>query len=70
MKKLVFAIAALGLFSLTSCKKEWTCACTTTIGGVSNTVEGKTAKVSKKDAKSACERETSVAGTSVKCVIK
>jgi hypothetical protein len=70
MKKLVFSIAALGLVSLTSCKKEFTCACTTTANGTSTTVEAKTAKVSKKDAKTACEKESSLAGVTVKCVIK
>lgn len=51
MKKLVLAVAALGLISLTSCKKEYTCACT--IFGT--TTEAKTAKVTKSDAKSQCE---------------
>lgn len=27
MKKLVLAVAALGLISLTSCKKDYTCTC-------------------------------------------
>lgn len=51
MKKLVLALAALGLVSLTSCKKEYTCSCN--ILGV--TTEAKTAKVKKSDAKSQCE---------------
>lgn len=67
MKKLVFAAAALGLISLTSCKKEYTCKCTTTVGSTSTSVQAKTAKLSKKDAKAACETTTSVPGASTKC---
>lgn len=67
MKKLVLAVAALGLISLTSCKKEYTCSCTTTGLG---TVEGKTGKMTKKDAKAACEKEVSVGGITTKCELK
>jgi hypothetical protein len=56
MKKLVLAVAALGLISLTSCKKKYTCSCTITAGGVSTTIEGTSEeKMSKKDAKTQCE---------------
>ena len=51
MKKLVLAVAALGLISLTSCKKEYTCSCSI-LGTTSDT---KTGKVKKSDAKSSCE---------------
>ncbi len=51
MKKIVLAVAALGLISLTSCKKEYTCSCT--VFGI--TSDTKTEKVSKSDAKSQCE---------------
>lgn len=70
MKKLVLAIAALGFVTMTSCKKEWTCKCTTTVNGVSTSAEGKTTKLSKKDAKAACEKGTTVSGVTVKCEIK
>lgn len=51
MKKLVLAVAALGLISLTSCKKEYTCKCT--IAGMST--EAKSGKVKKADAKTWCD---------------
>lgn len=51
MKKVIFAIAALGLISLTSCKKEYTCSCT----GAGQTTDVKTgSKVKKSDAKTWC----------------
>lgn len=51
MKKLVLAIAALGLISLTSCKKEYTCSCSI----LGTTTEAKSGKVKKADAKTWCE---------------
>lgn len=59
MKKLVFAIAALGLFSMTSCKKEYTCSCT--IMGM--TTEAKSGKVKKADAKTWCDNANTAAQT-------
>lgn len=59
MKKLVLAVAALGLISLTSCKKEYTCSCSL----LGTTTETKTAKVTKKDAKSACDALSTQAKT-------
>lgn len=78
MKKLVLAIAALGLVSLTSCKKEYTCSCTTfsnAPGFTATTVEGKTDKMKKSDAKTKCEAGSSstTAGgytSGAKCEIK
>lgn len=72
MKKFA-PIAAIALFAVafTSCKKEYTCSCTTTMNGVSTTVEAKSAeKMTKKDAKAACEKETEVAGVKVSCKLK
>lgn len=50
MKKVIFAIAALGLISLTSCKKKYTCECT---GGVIPTVTSPE-KIKKSDAETWC----------------
>lgn len=71
MKKFA-PIAAIALFAVafTSCKKEWTCECSTTMNGTTTTASAKTAKVSKADAKAACEKETNVAGVQVSCKIK
>jgi hypothetical protein len=51
MKKLVLAVAALGLISLTSCKKDRTCKCT------SSTInqDYPLLKSTKKDATTACD---------------
>lgn len=51
MKKLVLAVAALGLVSLTSCKKEYTCKCTF----MGTSTEAKSGKVKKADAKTWCD---------------
>lgn len=74
MKKIVtiVAMALFGALVLPSCKKEYTCSCTVTpVGGVATTVEGKTSKLSKKDAKAQCDAGdfSNAAGTS-ECEIK
>lgn len=51
MKKLVFAVAALGLLSLTACKEDHTCKCTST----SINQDYPLGKQNKGDAKSSCE---------------
>lgn len=67
MKKVLF-VAALGMLTLASCKKDYTCECTTTIVGFSSTATS-TIKATKKDAKAACENGTN-ASTYTTCVIK
>lgn len=73
MKKALL-IAAVAGFVFTSCKKDYTCECTVTTGGISatssSTINGK-----KDDVKTACESAnatTTVAGitSSTKCEIK
>ncbi len=56
MKKIApIAVALLIVAGMTSCKKEYTCTCTTSYtGGPSTTVSGKTAKMKKKDAEASC----------------
>ena len=49
--KLFFAVAAIGMMSLASCKKDYTCECT--IDG--ETVSTEMKDVKKKDAKNACD---------------
>lgn len=68
MKKLIPMIAVAALATMfTSCKKEYTCTCSTTIGGVTTSASGKTTKMTKKDAKAACEKSTTTAGITVSC---
>lgn len=69
MKK-VFIVASLSIFVLASCKKDYTCECTTSGSGISATVSS-TVKATKKDAKEACENgSSSVAGVTTTCKIK
>ena len=67
MKKVLF-VAALGMLTLASCKKDYTCECTTTIGGFSSSAST-TINATKKDAKTACENGSN-ASTYTTCVIK
>lgn len=73
MKKFapIVAIALLGM-TFTSCKKIWTCECKITVNGVSTTVSGTAdEKMSKKDAKTECDKgDSSVTGASSECELK
>jgi len=68
MKK-VFAICAVALFavSFTSCKKDYTCTCTTVVTGIDDVVTTSTLNASKKDATTACD--AAGAGAATTCVI-
>ena len=73
MKKSLFLAAVASLF-FASCKKDYTCTCTTTSAGVSATAST-TIKDTKKNAKDACEAgntSSTVGGitTSINCEIK
>ena len=53
MKKLfILAVIAAG-FTMTSCKKDYTCSCTIT--GSTTPIEYKWTKITKKDATAACD---------------
>ena len=54
MKKLLILAVIAGAFSLTSCKKDYTCSCTIT--GSSTPIDYKWTKITKKDAKAACDK--------------
>ena len=68
MKK-VFAIVALATLGLASCKKDYTCACTTKDGdGDTISSSSETITDHRSDAKAQCEEnEGSFAGYSVTC---
>ena len=69
MKK-VFFLAAFAVLGLASCKKDYTCECTTTGSGTSIT-QTTTINGTKKDAKTACENGSStVMGITTTCKIK
>lgn len=68
MKKLlfVFAIAALG--SLASCKKDYTCTCTTKVDGMDPVSTSQTWEDQKKsDAEEACDKLNDAGGTTTTC---
>lgn len=69
---LVAIVALMGTIMLPSCKKDYTCVCTTTMDGLPNQVnEFSLGKQSKKDAKSACDGKIiSVPGASMTCKLK
>ena len=55
MKKLVLCVAVISAMFFTSCKKDRTCTCTTTYGGVAGTADVVTyTKARKGDARAAC----------------
>ncbi len=67
MKKVLF-LGVFAVLGLASCKKDYTCACTSTVLGVSTTVTT-TIKDKKNDAKTTCEKgSNSAAG--ITCAIK
>lgn len=69
MKK-VFAVAALSVFALASCKKDYTCECTFEGNGISGSVSA-TITDTKKKAKEACEEDNgTVNGVTTTCEIK
>lgn len=70
MKKILF-IAALAGLSFASCKKEYTCECTYSGGGVSGTASETYSKMKKKDAEKKCdENDETGSATTVDCSIK
>lgn len=54
--KMILGIAALSTLAFTSCKKDYTCTCTTTVGSVSTTKTHDLNNQNYKDANEACDR--------------
>lgn len=70
--KFMFALAAVGMLALTSCKKDWNCDCEYTVDGT--TLEGgvEIQDASKSDAEDTCdsfETTSSAAGQSWDCTL-
>ena len=67
MKKIIL-LSGLTLLTLASCKKDWTCTCTSSIGGTTTTtISDKT----KSDAKADCDSsDGSVLGVTVDCELQ
>ena len=74
MKKVLFSLAVVALFAATSCKKDYTCECTTTstVDGVDDfTSEVELLNVSKSDAEDACDAaDISTGVTTTSCDLK
>lgn len=67
MKKVLsFAAAAVFVFGLSSCKKDYTCECTAN----GQVIATQTANMKKKDAETWCEGSASYPGTTVTCSLK
>ncbi len=71
MKKLgLLAAVAVFAFGTVACKKEYTCSCTYS-GTQTGTIEVKTGKMTKKDAKTFCEADNGTEdGITTSCSIK
>ena len=54
--KLIGLFAVLATLAFTSCKKDHTCTCTTTVGGISSTRTYDLQNQTLRDAEDACER--------------
>ncbi len=66
--KIVLLFAVLGTLSFASCKKDYTCTCTTTVGSASTTKTYDLQNQSLRDADDACERyEGSTAISNTTC---
>lgn len=76
MKNLFIGLGVIAMFGFTSCKKYYTCECTSTANGVSSTASSTSEeKMSKSDAKEECEAGNSSASAggstaSVSCELK
>jgi hypothetical protein len=52
----IFVMAGLSILAFTSCKKDYSCTCTTTVGSVSTTKAYDLENQTHRDADDACER--------------
>ena len=72
MKKVsIFAVALVGVFAMPSCKKDYTCVCTTTVPGqdpVVTTTE--LTDLKKSEAEDACSGNASGGGASITCELE
>jgi len=63
--KMTLAIAFLGLAMFTSCKKDYTCTCTTVVGPLSTTEAHSISNVTYSDAKKTCNNYEDQANSSL-----
>lgn len=59
MKKVMFSVAAVLMLAATSCKKDYTCKCTSSLNGVAVGTSQTTIHATKSDAKDACSATAS-----------
>ena len=66
MKKTIFiAIALIGTVTFTSCKKNYTCTCTTVVGGASTTETHDLGDETHHDAQNSCDNYQTQANSSL-----
>ncbi|GAB4453728.1 MAG: hypothetical protein OHK0036_16820 [Bacteroidia bacterium] len=72
MKKVVSIVSAVAVIAtLSSCKKNWTCECTTNCGGTTATFSATSGKMKKKDAETWCNNGNETSGScSTSCKLK
>ncbi len=71
MKKVMLSLAVVGLFGLSSCKKDYTCTCTYTVDGdVVGTTEAKLEDSKKSDAEDSCVGGTSFGDATAECELE
>jgi len=73
MKKVTLLVAGIALFAMASCKKDYTCECTSNTNGVEADAASITIKETKKKAKVACEATSgsaTVGSTTIKTTCK
>ena len=70
MKKMAFILMAAGL-TLASCKKDWTCECTTTYADGTTSSSSRTITDHLSDAQASCnDGDSTSAGVSTDCNLK
>ena len=70
MKKVMILALVISGFAMTSCKKDWTCECTSTDGTNSATTSSVVENTTKSKAEAACNYTLTVGSSSTTCAIK
>lgn len=73
MKKSIFVLAGVAMLALASCKKDYTCDCSITTGGETNTIKADIKGAKKKDAQEFCDAAQatySQGGSTATCTLK
>lgn len=70
-RNLTIAFVGLAMIALTSCKKDYTCECTSTDSSGNSSTSSTTIENAKKsDAEEACNKSISSGGSTIECKLK